>query len=263
MSNQTPDIVIRPFDSKDSKEVHMLVGMSAMEQLAIANRKSYSHPLLISLWILFASVIIQVLRLWPSDSEQGWIGYLSPLPTIAGTAVPVLFAMDWLHRPHFEEMLRLRIKAFAKAAAKAALVSKPKSGSAKPLLLVMEYKQTPIGCAALLPCDVKDTRPCYRLAHFHVDSPYRRTGVGHDFLSHIVQNLAKSNADIVAVTNQLTPYVAECLRGVGFSPDQQAIHVWDTEREKNDLDGQGGKDIEKEKVFLVDTQRTGWRLSHA
>jgi hypothetical protein len=96
-----------------------------------------------------------------------------------------------------------------------------------------------------------------------VDSPYRRAGVGHDFLSYIVQDLAKSNADIVAITNQLTPYVAECLRGVGFNPDQHAVQVWDTEREKNNLADQGGKDIEKEKVFLVDTQRTGWRLSRA
>ncbi|ELU38511.1 hypothetical protein AG1IA_07447 [Rhizoctonia solani AG-1 IA] len=113
MSVQTPDIFIRPFHPKDSKEVHMLVGMSAMEQLAIANRKcghvidcrvyllthsfdtAYSHPLLISLWILSASVLIQVFHLWPSDSEQGWISYLSPVPPIAGIAVPFLFAMDW------------------------------------------------------------------------------------------------------------------------------------------------------------------------
>ncbi|KAF8687596.1 hypothetical protein RHS03_09964, partial [Rhizoctonia solani] len=259
MSGQTPDIVIRPFHPKDSKEVHMLVGMSAMEQLAIANRKSYSHPLLISLWILSASVIIQVFHLWPSDSEQGWIGYLSPVPPIAGTAVPFLFAMDWLHRPQFEEMLQLRIKAFAKVA----LLSESKPGSAKPLLLVMEYKQTPIGCAALLPCDVQATRPCYRLAYFHVDSPYRRAGVGQDLLSYVIKDLAKINADIVAVTNSLTPYVAECLRRVGFKPDQEAIQIWDTERQKNDLDGQGGKDIEKDKVFLVDTRRTGWRLNRA
>ncbi|QRW26457.1 hypothetical protein RhiXN_12118 [Rhizoctonia solani] len=230
MSVQTPDIFIRPFHPKDSKEVYMLVGMSAMEQLAIANRKSYSHPLLISLWILSASVLIQVFHLWPSDSEQGWISYLSPVPPIAGIAVPFLFAMDWLHRPQFEEMLQIRIKAFAKVA----LLSEPKPSSAKPLLLVMEYKQRP----SVVPF-----------------SP--------DLLSYVIKDLAKTNADIVAVTNPLTPYVAECLRRVGFKPDQEAIQIWDTERQKNDLDGQGGKDIEKDKVFLVDTRRIGWRLSWA
>ncbi|CAE6468876.1 unnamed protein product [Rhizoctonia solani] len=256
MSNEAPDIIIRPFDSKkDTKEVQMLVGMSAMEQLAIANRKSYSHPLLISVWVVFASVIIQVFHLWPSDSEPGWLGYLSPLPPIAGAAVPVLFAMDWLHRPHFEEMLKFRIKAFTKAA----LLSEPKSVSNKPLFLVMEYKNIPIGCAALLPCDVKNTRPCYRLAHFHVDSPYRRAGVGHDLLSRVVQDLA--SADIIAVTTPLTPYVAECLRGVGFKPNQEAVQLWNTERAKFDMDEKDGKDIEGEKVVLVDTQRKGWRLN--
>ncbi|KAH7333599.1 hypothetical protein B0J17DRAFT_721475 [Rhizoctonia solani] len=258
MSNEAPDIIIRPFDSKkDTKEVQMLVGMSAMEQLAIANRKSYSHPLLISVWIVFASVIIQVFHLWPSDSEPGWLVYLSPLPPIAGAAVPVLFAMDWLHRPHFEEMLKFRIKSFTKAA----LLSEPKSGPSKSLFLVMEYKKTPIGCAVLLPCDVKNTRPCYRLAHFHVDSPYRRAGVGHDLLSRVTQDLA--NADIIAVTTPLTPYVAGCLRGVGFKPDREAIQLWNTERVKFDLDDNKGKDIEGEKVVLVDTQSKGWRLSRS
>ncbi|CAE6431960.1 unnamed protein product [Rhizoctonia solani] len=259
MSNQAPDIVIRPFDPKDTKEVQMLVGMSAMEQLAIANRKSYSHPLLISVWVVFASVIIQVFHLWPTSSQPGWLDYLSPLPPIAGTAVPILFAMDWLHRPHFEEMLKLRIKAFTKAA----FPSDPKSSSVKPIFLVMEYKKIPIGCASLLPCALKNTRPCYRLAHFHVDSPYRRAGVGHDLLSRVVQDSAKLNADIIAMTTSLTPYVIECLRGVGFKPDQGAIQTWDIERAKNDLDNQAEKDVEAEKVILVDTQRMGWRLSRS
>ncbi|CAE7088709.1 unnamed protein product [Rhizoctonia solani] len=256
MSNEAPDIIIRPFDLKDTKEVQMLVGMSAMEQLAVANRKSYFHPLLISIWVVFASILIQVFRLWPTDSGPGWLNYLSPIPPIAGTAVPFLFAMDWLHRPHFEDMLKFRIKAFTKAA----LLSRTQSSSKKPLFLVMEYKKTPIGCAILLPRDGENTRPCYRLAHFHVDSPYRRAGVGHDLLSHVAQDLAKAKADIIAVTSPLTPYVTECLRGVGFKPDQEAIQIWDTEKAKNDLDEQG-RDIEKEKVFLVDTRRTGWRLS--
>ncbi|KAJ1300724.1 hypothetical protein OPQ81_002368 [Rhizoctonia solani] len=259
MSNEAPDIIIRPFDSKDTKEVQMLVGMSAMEQLAIANRKSYTHPFLISVWVVFASVIIQVFHLWPTNSEPGWLSYLSPLPPIAGTAVPILFAMDWLHRPHFEEMLKFRIKAFTKAA----LLSNPKSGMAKPLILVVEYKKVPIGCAALLPCDVETTRPCYRLAHFHVDSPYRRAGVGHDLLSRVIQDWASPNADIIAVTTQLTPYVAECLRGVGFKPDQEAIQVWDTVKADGDPEDQEGKDIESDRVLLVDAQRTGWRFSRS
>ncbi|CAE6512649.1 unnamed protein product [Rhizoctonia solani] len=260
MSNETPDITIRLFDSKkDTKEVQMLIGMSAMEQLAIANRKSYLHPLLISIWVAFASVTIQVFHLWPTNSAPGWLNYLSPIPPIAGAAVPLLLAMDWLHRPHFEEMLKFRIKAFTNAT----LLSGCQSSSTKPEILVMEYKKSPIGCAVLIPCAVKNTRPCYRLAHFHVDSPYRRAGVGHDLLSRVVQDSANANADIITVTSPLTPYVTECLRGVKFKPDQEAIRTWDTEKATDGLDGQVGKDIEKEKVFLVDTQRMGWRLSRS
>ncbi|CUA70974.1 hypothetical protein RSOLAG22IIIB_09251 [Rhizoctonia solani] len=260
MSNATPDIIIRPFDSKkDTKEVQMLVGMSAMEQLAIANRKSYLHPLLISVWVVFASIIIQVLHLWPTDSGAGWLNYLAPVPPVAGAAVPFLFAMDWLHRPHFEEMLKLRIKAFTKTA----LLSGSQPDAVKPKITVMEYKQTSIGCAVLLPCAVENTRPCYRLAHFHVDSPYRRAGVGHDLLSHVAQDLGTSNTDIIAVTSPLTPFIAECLRGVGFKSDQEAIQIWDAEMARGDVGEQEGKDVEKESVFLVDTQRTGWRLSRS
>lgn len=46
MADQAPDILIRPFDARrDLKEVQMLVGMSAMEQLAIANRIGPHRPL--------------------------------------------------------------------------------------------------------------------------------------------------------------------------------------------------------------------------
>lgn len=38
-----PDIIIRPFDArKDLKEVQLLVGMGAMEQLAVANKLGLS-----------------------------------------------------------------------------------------------------------------------------------------------------------------------------------------------------------------------------
>jgi hypothetical protein len=115
MADSTDDIVIRSFDArKDLKEVQMLVGMGAMEQLAIANRigqlnnyldpvsrfhllfAAYVHPVAISIWLVFAAAIIQALHLWPNGSgPNGWLGYLAPFPTLACTAVPVLFGIDW------------------------------------------------------------------------------------------------------------------------------------------------------------------------
>lgn len=43
MADAAPDIIIRPFEPrKDLKEVQLLIGMGAMEQLAIANRLGQS-----------------------------------------------------------------------------------------------------------------------------------------------------------------------------------------------------------------------------
>lgn len=249
------DILIRPFDArKDLKEVQMLVGMSAMEQLAVANRIAYAHPLAISVWLVFASVIIQALHLWPTGSgSNGWLGYLAPLPTLACTAVPVMFAIDWLHRPHFEKMLRVRIKTLTTAISNTASKNRP-------LFLVMEYKKTPIGCILLQPC-ITDARPTYRIAHFHVDAPYRRTGVGFDLLSRAIKELENSKADVVGVTTQLTPYVAKCLREVGFKPDEGVVRIWDAEKGREIQDDDEKVDVEQEKVLLADTRRSGWKFS--
>lgn len=124
----------------------------------------------------------------------------------------------------------------------------------------MEYKKTPIGCILLQPC-TNDARPTYRITHFHVDAPYRRAGVGFDLLSHTIKELGNSNAKIVGVTTQLTPYVTECLREVGFKLDEAAVRIWDAEKGREAQDDDGKVDVEQEKVLLVDTRRAGWKLS--
>jgi N-acetylglutamate synthase-like GNAT family acetyltransferase len=150
-------------------------------------------------------------------------------------------------------MLRVRIKSLTMA------LSKPKPDT---LFLVMEYKKTPIGCVLLQPCKSKGVQPCYRITHFHVDSPYRHAGVGYDLLSRAVEDLP--NADILAVTTPLVPYVADCLRAVGFKPNQGAVKLWDKEKDKAEQNEDDEKvDIEQERVVLVDTQRTGWQITRA
>ncbi|KAG9086109.1 hypothetical protein FRC07_013203, partial [Ceratobasidium sp. 392] len=234
MADSTNDIVIRLFDArKDLKEVQLLVGMGSMEQLAIANRIAYSHPITISIWLVCASALIQTLHLWPNGSgPNGWLGYLAPLPILACTALPVLFGIDWLHRPIFEDMLKVNIRTFTKATA----IRSSKNPKNPPLQLVMEYKNVPIGCLFAQPISSAKREPTYRITHFHVDAPYRRAGVGNDLLSYAVKDLEKIEGEIVAVTTCLTPYTSECLQAAGFTRSEASIRVWD-EGTKEDQDG--------------------------
>jgi len=265
MADSEPDIIIRPFEArKDLKEVQLLVGMGAMEQLAIANRIAYSHPFAISVWLALASAIIQALHLWPTGSgPNGWLGYLAPVPPLACTAVPVMFAIDWLNRPHFERMLKTRIQSLTTSVS----VLSTNSSKFLPLFLVMEYKKTPIGYIFVQPIpsiqsDAKSgTRTMYRIAHFHVDAPYRHTGVGNDLLSRAIQDLEKTKVDIVGVSTRLTPYTAECLRAAGFTRDDGVVQIWDEGKKKEagyEEDKEG--DVDSARIVLVDTRRVGWRL---
>ncbi|KAG8743221.1 hypothetical protein FRC10_000222 [Ceratobasidium sp. 414] len=262
MADSTNDIVIRPFDvRKDLKEVQLLVGMGSMEQLAVANRLAYLHPAAISIWLVCASAMIQALHLWPTGSgPSGWLGYLAPLPILACTALPVLFGIDWLHRPIFEGMLKSNVQSFTKAVAVRTSNSTSKN---PPLHLVMEYKTVPIGCFFAQPTPSTNQKPIYRITYFHVDAPYRRAGVGNDLVSRAIKDLEKTKGEIVGVTTCLTPYTAECLQTAGFTRSDRGVQVWDDGKEKEDraVNEKGNKaDLDGQKVLFVDTRRTGWML---
>ncbi|KAG8718594.1 hypothetical protein FRC08_004911 [Ceratobasidium sp. 394] len=261
MADSTNDIVIRPFDvRKDLKEVQMLVGMGSMEQLAVANRIAFWHPTAISIWLICAGVIIQALHLWPTGSgPSGWLGYLAPVPILACTTLPVLFGIDWLHRPIFESMLKSNVKSFTKAIA----VRTSNATQRPPLQLVMEYKKTPIGYFFAQPTPSTDQKPVYRITHFHVDAPYRPTGVGNDLVSHAVQNLKETKGEIVGVTTCLTSYTTECLKTAGFTRSDRAVQIWDDGKEEEDRGSneEGNKvDLGGQNVLFVDTRETGWVL---
>jgi len=79
--------------------------MSAMETLAVANNKAYGHPMVLAIGIALSSIFVQYLGWWPRP-EFGFMGYLAPFPGFAVVAVPILFAVDWHHRPFFEKEIR-------------------------------------------------------------------------------------------------------------------------------------------------------------
>lgn len=102
-------------------------------------------------------------------------------------------------------------------------------------------------------------QPCtkgnqYRMTHFHVDSPYRRAGVGYDLLLRGVEDL--KDADVFGVTTGLTPYVTECLQSVGFKVNQEALTIWDEHKDQD-------ADLDKEPILWVNNQKTGWRLTRS
>ncbi|KAF8310239.1 uncharacterized protein EI90DRAFT_3139796 [Cantharellus anzutake] len=101
-SNQS---VTRPFEDADMKETRLLLGMSAMEPLQVANFQAYTHPLIIALWVALSSAFVQVAGFWPKP-EYGWYGYLAPIPAIAAMGYPILFVIDWIQRWNFEKALR-------------------------------------------------------------------------------------------------------------------------------------------------------------
>ncbi|KAG8720589.1 hypothetical protein FRC09_009295 [Ceratobasidium sp. 395] len=264
MADSTNDILIRPFDTrKDLKEVQMLIGMGSMEQLAVANRIAYSHPAAISAWLVCASALIQALHLWPNGSgPNGWLGYLAPLPILACMALPILFGIDWLHRPVFEDMLKASIQSFTKTIA----IRNSNGSKSSPLHLVIEYKKTPIGCLFVQPVPSTNQKTIYQISHFHVDAPYRRAGVGVDLLSRATNDLKKTRTEIVGVTTQLTPYTAECFQAAGFTRSDRVVQIWDEGR-KNEEERDGSKEenqlktgLDGRNVLLVDTRRTGWVL---
>jgi GNAT superfamily N-acetyltransferase len=117
----------------------------------------------------------------------------------------------------------------------------------------MEYKSTPIGYISLQPTASANSKVAYIIAHFHVEAPYRPTGVGKDLLLRAIEESQRSKGDIAGVTTRLTPYTKECLQLAGFTRDDGVVRICDQTKEKL-------ADLDRRKVLFVDTQRTGWVL---
>jgi len=214
-------VQIRPFSASDLKEVRMLLGMSAMEQLAVANQRCYIHPLFLSIWVLVSCLFVQYMKWWP-QWEPRWT-WLLPLPAFASSAAPFLFGIDWFNRPSFEAKLHrvlhqedvLDIQRYYSHA----------SGSG---FFVLSFKKNPIGCVAVDTAkpqrDLRDTEDLVPgpdgtanavdipkqpssaalVRHFHLDAPYRRTGVASDLLAHAM-NFAFAEPAVQSVYWQTSP----------------------------------------------------------
>jgi len=219
------DVKIRRFQPSDEKDAQFIVAKAAMEPLAVANRRAYTHPLIIVVWLALSSGFNQYMEMWPTNNH-GILGYLSPVPFLAATWVPIMFLIDWLHRPDFEaQARRLSHGQDMKD------IMKYYSRSSSSGFWILEYGRILVGLVAVdastdsllndtgTPKYTKGTASVATIRHFYIDEIYRRSGIQADLLNHAVRLAFESNESleqIQSLDNPLLPYFHVCLRDAGF-----------------------------------------------
>ncbi|KAJ9105591.1 hypothetical protein QFC19_003573 [Naganishia cerealis] len=102
-----PATGIRAYEEKDLKTVRMMVGTSVMEGLARANKQTYFHPLILTLY-LTVSLLLDYRLGWVPRHDIWW----SPIALLTGfgaAALPLLGIVEFINRDYFETLLRLRL----------------------------------------------------------------------------------------------------------------------------------------------------------
>ncbi|KAJ7783839.1 hypothetical protein DFH07DRAFT_789294 [Mycena maculata] len=204
--------VIRPFKTEDDKLARFMVAKSNMEQLAMANRRAKYHPLFLGAWVAFAAILVKYMQWWP-DLQTGLFSYLRPLPILAATFLPLMFAMDWINRPYFEQLTQDVLRAPDMRDVKGHYSRAPGSG-----FWILEFGQQFVGLIAL-DASADDTSRTAIIRHFYVQEPYPSSGIASDLLSHAVDRCFNSNAgiqEIKAGDSPLVPYTRKALQEAGF-----------------------------------------------
>ncbi|RDB28443.1 hypothetical protein Hypma_015474 [Hypsizygus marmoreus] len=230
-----PVAQIRRFQASDDKVVRFIIGKASMESLAVANRRAYIHPFIITLWLILSYVIIDFMDMWPK-TQFGFIGYLHPLPMLAATAVPIMFLIDWLNRPVFEQLVQEVLRGPDMFDILGYYSRSPSSG-----LWILDYGDLFVGLIALDASNdsqlttigkagggTKGTASTATIRHFYVDEAYRTTGIQEDLLNHAVQFAFDADPrvqQIRAPDSPLIPYVRASLRDAGFVLDEHTQRV--------------------------------------
>ncbi|EEB94130.1 hypothetical protein MPER_07107, partial [Moniliophthora perniciosa FA553] len=84
-----PDARIRLYRAEDEKIVRFAIGKSNLEGLATANKNASLHFITLSVWLALSVAMVEYMQWWPKP-EQGFIGYLGPLPAFGAMAVPFI-----------------------------------------------------------------------------------------------------------------------------------------------------------------------------
>ncbi|TDL17248.1 hypothetical protein BD410DRAFT_730308 [Rickenella mellea] len=230
---EPPNASIRAYDKEeDDKVVRFMIGKSQMEPLAVANLRGTMSPVVLSVWFALSAVIIQFMGWWPSGGHGVW-GYLTPLPPLAASAVPVMFFIDWLNRPYFEEQTRIVLARPDMVDARSYYTRSPASG-----LWLLDFGPKFVGLIALdASLDAqsdetfldrpragkvkwsKGTNKVASIRHFFVEEVYRPSLVQDDLLKHALEQAFNANNNVQKVkasASPLTPYIGRSLRDAGF-----------------------------------------------
>ncbi|PPR06897.1 hypothetical protein CVT24_011587 [Panaeolus cyanescens] len=210
---------IRRFQPSDEKLVLFAIAKANMEALAVANRKAYFHPLVLSLWVALSCVFVEFMQWWPSHLP-GWLGYLRPIPAFASMAVPIMFLIDWINRPYFEKITQNVIRNSDLRNITNHYSKSPGSG-----FWMLEYGDKFVGLIALdaspSNSSEKSTKTGF-IRHFYVDEPYRPADIQNDLLRHAVNYAFKTSSTLERVEapdSPLIPYLRPCFRNAGFALD--------------------------------------------
>jgi len=240
-----PRAIIRPYKPEDEKLVKFTLGLAAMEGLAMANKRATFHPLTLSLWVGLSCIMIQLLDWWPKP-EYRWLGWLLPLPAFGCWGVPLLFGIDWINRPYFEDVASNLMRRPDFADLQKYYVRSPSSG-----LFILEYGTKFIGLIAVDASkdsqseqpfvkkneqgrDVladktknfyaKGTSSVATIRHFYVEEPFRKSDVQHDILAFAVHHVFTETRDVQVIKTSATPlldYKYTALRQSGFSVEKE------------------------------------------
>ncbi|OSD03483.1 hypothetical protein PYCCODRAFT_1451615 [Trametes coccinea BRFM310] len=236
---------IRPVEASDQKRIRFVVGKAEMEPIAIANRKLYSNPLVISLWIGVSCVFIEYMNWWPKP-EHGLLGYLAPLPAFGALSVVLMFAIDWLNRWDFDDRSNHVLR-------RPDLVDIPTYYSRSPSsgCWILEWGGRFVGMIALdaspdadadeqvTPGSVKKDRSgqvkmtkgtakVATIRHFHVEEPYRPAGMQNDLLSYALKHAFTVDPKLEGVRATASPlraYISESLKRHGFRHEKKGARV--------------------------------------
>jgi len=223
--------IIRPYETKDSRLVHFLIGKANLGVLAVANNRAYAHPIILAIWVALSSIFAQYMKWWPK-LESGWLAYFRVLPAFTSMAVAMMFLIDWINRPYFEDQAQEVLRAPDLRNISTHYSCHPGSG-----FWLFEYNDQVIGLIAVDASNKPDDDDKFSasksegktatIRHFYVMEPYRVADVQEDLLKHAVKH-AFSNPKvqrIEAFDSPLVPYLRACLRNAGFQLDHNTKKI--------------------------------------
>ncbi|KAF8560401.1 hypothetical protein OG21DRAFT_1480212 [Imleria badia] len=240
-----PKAIIRAYRLNDEKLVKFMLGLAAMEGLAVANKRAAFHPLMLSLWVGLSCIMIQLLDWWPKP-EYRLLGWLLPLPAFGCWGVPLLFAIDWINRPYFEDAASDLMHRPDFANLQKYYARSPSSG-----LFILEYGSKFVGLVAIDASKdsqseqgfLKKTEQGHILAdktknfyssgtssvatirHFYVEERFRKSNVQQDILAFAARHVFTTTKDVNVLKASATPllgYKYSSLRELGFLVEKQA-----------------------------------------